>query len=79
MTLNQAIKKYDLKREFFDFMGRKFHDGFECYTSKKETEKAIYFYTAERDLGFCDMFFLTIVTYYKTRNQETVKNYILDF
>lgn len=78
MTLQQAIKKYNLIKQEKDFTDAKYPKNYICYFSKKETDKALYYYTADKDMDFCNRFFLTVQTFYKNTNKNTIKIYILE-
>ena len=78
MTLQQAIKKYKLIKQEKCFDGAKLPNGYELYTSEKHNDKADYYYCVDRDLSFCKHHFLTITTFYKGTNKETLRNYILE-
>ena len=78
MTLAQAIKRYNLRRVAHDFDGTPLPRGYVLYMSDKETDEAIYHYTADRDEDFCPHGFLTVITYYKSRNAETARTYVLE-
>ena len=78
MTLEQAIKKYNLIKQEKCFDGEKLPNGYELYTGEKRTEKADYFFSADRDLILNKLFYLSIQAFYKGTNKETTRVYILN-
>lgn len=75
MTVTQAIKKYNLKKETADFEGQPFPDGLIMYTGKAENERAYYFYTLTKDESFSGEWFLIANTVYKGKNDDRVRIY----
>ena len=78
MTLQQAIKKYNLIKQEKCFDGEKLPNGYELYTGEKHTEKADYFYTVDRDLNLSKRYYLVKQAFYKDQNKETTRTYILE-
>ena len=78
MTLQQAIKKYNLIKQEKCFDGDKLPNGYELYTSEKETDNAKYYYTVDRDLNLSKHYYLVIQAFYKGTNKEITRTYILE-
>ena len=78
MTLQQAIKKYNLIKQEKCFDGEKLPHGYKLYIGEKHTEKVDYFYTADRDLNLSKHYYLVIQAFYKGTNKETTRTYILE-
>lgn len=74
MTIQNAIKKYNLKRQYIDCFGYKIKDGYTIYHAEKETEKAKYVYHLDNeisvDLGDGKDFILTIERFNKNKTDK---------
>lgn len=78
MTVTQAIKKYNLIKQDYNCFGEKHPSCYQCFTADKETDKAIYHYTLDKDTSFLDAWFLTVQTFYKCQNKETCRVYLIE-
>lgn len=78
MTLQQAIKKYNLIKQEKCSDGEKLPNGYELYIGEKRTQKADYFYAVDRDLNLSKRYYLVIQSFYKDQNKETTRTYILE-
>ncbi len=77
MTLQQAIKKYNLKKQETCFDGEPLPKNYELFIGEKTTEKAKYFYVVDRN-GKNDHYILVIQAFYFGENKETMRTYILE-
>ena len=78
MTLLQAVKKYNLKRVYFDCFGDPVPDGHRWYEAQRDTEGARYIYSAgdgiaEEEKG---VFYLVIESISKTRTTADGRPYM---
>ncbi len=79
MTLQNAIKRYNLIKQEKDFTGTPYPKNYICYTATKETDKAKYFYCLDSDTDFAPgLYFLTVTTVYKNTNKDYLRTYIID-